>query len=51
MHCASCCLQVETIGKAVPAFENGVRVPEFTVGSVAQKAGFQPNDIILKVGT
>lgn len=40
---------METIGKAVPAFENGVRVPEFTVGSVAQKAGFQPNDIILKV--
>lgn len=42
--------QVNTVGKAQTAYLPGVLVPEVNAGGAAQAAGFQPGDVILRVG-
>ncbi|KAF8062708.1 hypothetical protein HT031_004037 [Scenedesmus sp. PABB004] len=42
--------QVNVVGKAQTSYLPGVLVPEVTPGGVAAAAGFQPGDVILRVG-
>jgi hypothetical protein len=48
--CALPVLQVNIVGKAQTSYLPGVLVPEINAGGVAELAGFQPGDIILRVG-
>lgn len=41
--------QIATLGRAVPTFAPGVRIPEVLSSSSAARAGFKSRDIILKV--
>jgi C-terminal processing protease CtpA/Prc len=43
-------LQMNIVGKAQTSYLPGVLVPEINAGGVAEQAGFQPGDIILRVG-
>jgi S1-C subfamily serine protease len=43
-------LQMNVVGKAQTSYLPGVLVPEINAGGVAEQAGFQPGDIILRVG-
>lgn len=39
-----------TIGKAESAYLPGVRVPDVTLGGVAERAGIRSGDVLLRVG-
>lgn len=43
-------LQVNIVGKAQSSYLPGVLVPEINAGGVAERAGFMPGDVILRVG-
>lgn len=43
-------LQVNIVGKAQTSYLPGVLVPEVNAGGVAEQAGFQKGDVILRVG-
>lgn len=42
--------QVGTVGKAESAYLPGVKVPEVTVGGVADRAGIRAGDVLLRIG-
>lgn len=42
--------QVNIVGKAQSSYLPGVLVPEINAGGVAERAGFMPGDVILRVG-
>lgn len=49
-HFGCLSVQVNLVGKAQTSYLPGVLVPEVNTGGVAQQAGFQKGDVILRVG-
>lgn len=43
-------MQIEVVGKAQTSYLPGVLVPEVNAGGAAEAAGFQPGDVILRIG-
>ena len=42
-------IQAETVGKAYTTYQPGIRIPEVTLGSAAERAGLKNGDLVLEI--